>query len=217
MKKPPCSQYVVWPGGALEPVACQVSCRSHEHGRYCHAIRNARAEGWEVVEGESRRCENQGQGQTDSQESNQRLCAVGLWVGRGRRRYHCGSTAVIVAPHLSLGTSPSARPKLTKACTWSPSPSPPPLVLPPPLQTMQLEIQLSGPDSYEVGVAVLSKSVEPFVDLGKFLPIHGQMLGLFGLTSRICLAMSGFLICLCVSPFLFHLTCLHIASCRCTP
>ena len=48
---------------------------------------------------------------------------------------------------------PLAKPKLTKAGAQLPSPSPPPLVIPPPLQTIQLEIQIGRPDNYEVDMA----------------------------------------------------------------
>jgi hypothetical protein len=52
----------------------------------------------------------------------------------------------------------SGKPKSTKARARSPSPSPPPLVPPPPLQTVRLDIQLGGPDNYEVDVAALAKA-----------------------------------------------------------
>ncbi|KAI0296976.1 hypothetical protein B0F90DRAFT_1743105 [Multifurca ochricompacta] len=52
----------------------------------------------------------------------------------------------------------SAKPKSTKARARSPSPSPPPLVPPPPLETIRLEINLGGPDNYEVDVAALAKA-----------------------------------------------------------
>ena len=63
----------------------------------------------------------------------------------------------------------------------------------------------------------VDRSIEPFTDLGKILPVRGRTLGLFGPTSRVRRAMYDFLIFPCVSPFLFHPTRLHIASRRCTP
>jgi len=56
------------------------------------------------------------------------------------------------------GKSTSGKPKSSKARARSPSPSPPPPVPPPPLQTIRLEIQLGGPDNYEVDVAALAKA-----------------------------------------------------------
>ncbi|KAF8498185.1 hypothetical protein F5888DRAFT_1803108 [Russula emetica] len=55
------------------------------------------------------------------------------------------------------GKPASGKPKSSKARARSPSPSPPPAP-PPPLQTIRLEIQLGGPDNYEVDVAALAKA-----------------------------------------------------------
>ena len=47
----------------------------------------------------------------------------------------------------------------------------------------------------------VDRSVEPFTDLGKILPVRGRTLGLFGPTSRVRRAMYDFLIFPCVAPF----------------
>ena len=54
----------------------------------------------------------------------------------------------------------------------------------------------------------VDRSVEPFTDLGKILPVRGRTLGLFGRTSRVRRAMYDFLIFPCVSPF--YSTWVHI-------
>ena len=47
----------------------------------------------------------------------------------------------------------------------------------------------------------VDRSIEPFTDLGKILPVRGRTLGLFGPTSRVRRAMYDFLIFSCVPPF----------------
>jgi hypothetical protein len=55
------------------------------------------------------------------------------------------------------GKPASGKPKSSKARARSPSPSPPPAP-PPPLQTIRLDIQLGGPDNYEVDISALAKA-----------------------------------------------------------
>ncbi|KAL0956297.1 hypothetical protein HGRIS_002454 [Hohenbuehelia grisea] len=52
----------------------------------------------------------------------------------------------------------STKPKSAKAKARSPSPSPPPAPPPQPLRTVRLDIQLGGPDNYEVDIVSLSKA-----------------------------------------------------------
>jgi hypothetical protein len=56
------------------------------------------------------------------------------------------------------GKPASGKPKSTKPRARSPSPSPPPPAPPPPLRTIRLEIQLGGPENYEVDMAALAKA-----------------------------------------------------------
>ena len=63
-----------------------------------------------------------------------------------------------VSPDAKGKGKSTGKPKSSKARARSPSPSPPPLAPPPPLQTIRLEIQLGGPDNYEVDVAALAKA-----------------------------------------------------------
>lgn len=67
---------------------------------------------------------------------------------------------------------PGAKPKSTKSAAPRASPSPPPPPARQPLQTIRLDIQLGGPDDYEVNIADLAKSTgqrpaTPVPDLGK--------------------------------------------------
>ena len=83
---------------------------------------------------------------------------------RGRKSKPSSAT-VAVAP-------PGAKPKSTKSAAPRASPSPPPHPARQPLQTIRLDIQLGGPDDYEINISDLAKATgqrpaTPVPDLGK--------------------------------------------------
>ncbi|KAM5540982.1 hypothetical protein V8D89_005293 [Ganoderma adspersum] len=85
--------------------------------------------------------------------------------GARGRKSKPSSSNVAAAP-------PGAKPKSTKSAAPRASPSPPPPPARQPLQTIRLDIQLGGPDDYEVNISDLAKSTgqrpaTPVPDLGK--------------------------------------------------